>query len=365
MPSKLITRPQGNLVHDPFELGAAGMPYTTQADYLPIPAEAMGTLFDPGRLKKGYYTDEIGDGVYYVTSGAYDCMFVRTGSGVIVVDTPPLLGENLRNAIKDVTDEPVTHHVYTHWHTDHNGAAGMWGPKVKYIGHERTAEKLRRWPDPRWPVPTETFTKDTTLDVNGVKLELSYKGQNHCEGNTFVYAPKQKVLAAIDIISPGWSVFKHCDASENFRGWVEAHDQILEYDFKAIVAGHVNRWGTREDAIAAHEYIHDIVSFSQEALEQVGYEELYGRVGLSNVWCLWENYVNDLTNYVTKKTLEKVSSNGQIWAYRLAGADVMTKYHAYSIVEAMRLEWGRLGVFESDLLRATGQDPKEVGKELR
>jgi hypothetical protein len=43
----------------------------------------------------------------------------------------------------------------------------------------------------------------------------------------------------------------------------------------------------------------------------------------------------------------------------------MTKYHAYSIVEAMRLEWGRLGVFESDLLRATGQDPKEVGKELR
>jgi hypothetical protein len=75
--------------------------------------------------------------------------------------------------------------------------------------------------------------------------------------------------------------------------------------------------------------------------------------------------VNDLANHVTKKTLEKVSSNGQIWAYRLAGADVMTKYHAYSIVEAMRLEWGRLGVFESDLLRATGQDPKEVGRELR
>ena len=42
MPSKLITRSPGNLVQDPFELGAAGMPYTTQADYLPIPAEAMG-----------------------------------------------------------------------------------------------------------------------------------------------------------------------------------------------------------------------------------------------------------------------------------------------------------------------------------
>jgi glyoxylase-like metal-dependent hydrolase (beta-lactamase superfamily II) len=347
------------LIHDPFELGAAGMPYTTQADYLPIPAEAMGTLFHPERLKKGYHVEVVGDGVYYVTSGAYDAMFLCTGNGVIVVDTPPLLGENMRRAVKEVTDEPVTHFVYSHWHKDHTGSASIWGPNVKYIGHERTREKLVRWPDDNSPVPTETFTKDTTLDVNGVKLDLSYKGQNHCEGNIFIYAPQQKVLAAIDIISPGWSTFRHCDASENFRGWVEAHDQILEYDFTAIVAGHVNRWGTREDAIASREYIHDIVAFAQEALEQAAYRELIERIGYSNVWVLWENYLNDLTNYVTKKTLEKKSSNGQTWARRLAGADVMTKYHAYSIVEAMRLEWGVIGRMESELFIPKGRQEGE------
>ena len=66
---------------------------------------------------------------------------------------------------------------------------------------------------------TTTFETQTTLDVNGVKLELSYKGQNHCEGNICIYAPKQKVLAAIDIISPGWTPYKNCDASESFRGF--------------------------------------------------------------------------------------------------------------------------------------------------
>ncbi len=170
------------------------------------------------------------------------------------------------------------------------------------------------------------------------------------------YAPKQKVLAAIDIISPGWSAFKHCDASENIRGWVEAHDQILEYDFTAVVSGHVNRWGTREDAIASREYTNDIVAFSREALAQVSYQELVERIGFSNVWVLWENYFNEMTNYVTKKTLEKVSSNGQIWAQRLAGADVMTKYHAYSILEALRLEWGVMSKLESDMtLKARAQ----------
>ena len=57
-------------VDDPYQLGAAGMPYSTQADYRPIPAGATGTLFDPERLKKGYVRQEIGDGIHYVSSGA-------------------------------------------------------------------------------------------------------------------------------------------------------------------------------------------------------------------------------------------------------------------------------------------------------
>lgn len=340
--------PLGAPVYDPYELGAAGTPYSTQADYLPIPAGATGTLFDPERLRKGYVRQEIGDGIHYVTSGAYDAMFVQTGNGVIVVDTPPLLGENMRRAIAEVTKEPVTHFIYSHWHKDHTGASGIWGPKVKYIGHTTTRDHLLRWPDSS-PVPTETFETDTTLDVNGVRLELSYKGQNHCEGNIFIYAPKQKVLAAIDIISPGWTPFKNCDASESFRGWVEAHDQILEYDFNAIVAGHCNRWGTREDAITAREYTNDMVAFSREALEQCGYMDLLERIGFSNPWVLWDNYFNEMTNYATKKVLTKQSSNGQTWAQRLAGADVMTKYHVYCLIEAMRLEWGVLSRMESEI----------------
>ena len=148
--------PLGPHVHDPYQLGAAGMPYSTQADYRPIPAGATGTLFDPERLTKGYVRQEIGDGIHYVTSGAYDAMFVQTGNGVIVVDTPPLLGENMRRAITEVTNEPVTHFIYSHWHKDHTGASGLWGPNVTYIGHTTTRDHLLRWPDAS-PVPTETF----------------------------------------------------------------------------------------------------------------------------------------------------------------------------------------------------------------
>ena len=55
--------------HDPYELGAAGMTYTTHADNLPIPAGATGTLFDPERLKKGYVRQEIGLAPCFETNG--------------------------------------------------------------------------------------------------------------------------------------------------------------------------------------------------------------------------------------------------------------------------------------------------------
>jgi glyoxylase-like metal-dependent hydrolase (beta-lactamase superfamily II) len=335
---------------DRYGLGPAGMNYTANSDYRPIPADGYGTLFLPDRIRKGYHVEELNDGAFYVTQGAYDAMFVATGNGVVVVDTPPLLGENMLRAIREVTDEPVTHVIYSHWHADHIGGAGIYGPDVTYVAHDYTREMLERWPDlggnKPIPVPTHTFSTSETLDVNGVRLQLDYKGVNHAPGNIFIYASKQKALAAIDIISPGWSPFKACDASENIRGWAEAHDWILEYDFTAVVSGHVNRWGTREDAITSRDYTNDIIGFAKEALNEVDVADLVARIGFSNAWVLWENYFNDMTNYVTKQTLEKKTSNGQTWAERLAGADVMTKYHAYSILEALRLEWGLLSKFE-------------------
>src|SRR3546814_18759046 len=74
---------------------------------------------------------------------------------------------------------------------------------------------------------------DWTSDVCSSDL----KGANHCPGNIFIYAPAQKVLTKIDIVSPGTTPFFHCDASENISGYIDAHRQILEYDFDYLVGG--------------------------------------------------------------------------------------------------------------------------------
>ncbi|MBC7946712.1 MAG: MBL fold metallo-hydrolase, partial [Chitinophagaceae bacterium] len=235
----------------------------------------------------------------------------------------------------------------SHWHSDHIGAASMYGAKVEIIAHEITRELLARFPDPLRPLPTVTFKENLIVELGVEKLELSYKGANHCPGNIFIYAPKQKVLTKIDIVSPGSCTFMHCDASENISGWIEAHEQILEYDFDFLVGGHIVRWGTREDVLTSQEYFRDMQTYVEEALDRMcspeGAAEFFMTGPPEHYAVYTENWINSMVNYVTEKLIIKTTSNGQKWSDRLAGVTTNTKYHAYTLVESNRTERSHKG----------------------
>ena len=152
----------------------------------------------------GYLVEEIGDGLYWLTEGVYQTMFLTTGEGVIIIDAPPSIGENILKAVASVTDEPITHVIYSHTHSDHIGAAGLYPAGVAIIAHEATAAHLGAKKDANRPVPTQTFVDSLPLSVGSQTLQLDYLGVNHEPGNIFIYAPAQKVLMVVDIVFPGW-----------------------------------------------------------------------------------------------------------------------------------------------------------------
>jgi len=51
----------------------------------------------------------------------------------------------------------------------------------------------------------------------------------------------------VDIIWPGWVPFTQLGYAEDVPGYIQAHDDILAYDFDLLIAGHLNRPGTRQD----------------------------------------------------------------------------------------------------------------------
>ena len=51
-----------------------------------------------------YEFQEIKPGVYVVSAGGYNSMFLVTQEGVVVVDAPPAIGDKIFAAVSNVTD---------------------------------------------------------------------------------------------------------------------------------------------------------------------------------------------------------------------------------------------------------------------
>ena len=293
---------------------------------------------------KGYLVEEIGDGLYWVTEGAYQVMFLTTGEGVIVVDAPPTIGENILKAIAEVTDEPITHVIYSHSHADHIAAAGIYPSDATYIGHEDTASQLARANDPERafpygifvggssvPVPTVTFSDRYTLNVGNQTLELEYRGINDEPGNIFIYAPRQKVLMLVDVIFPGWVPFKELALAEDVPGFIQAHDEALSFEFDTFIGGHLTRLGTREDVEIQREYIMDVQANAAQALQTVDFFAVAQETGFENLWLLFDTYLERVAQTCNDLTAPQ-------WADRLGGAEVFTVGHCFKLAESLRID---------------------------
>jgi glyoxylase-like metal-dependent hydrolase (beta-lactamase superfamily II) len=333
----------------------------------PIPEGAKGPMIPP---EKGYLVEQIRGGLYWVTDGSYNTMFMVTNEGVVAVDAPPSIGANYLKAIAEVTDKPIKYVIYSHSHLDHIGAAASIFPEnATYIAHEKVAEKLRRahqelqaseavvagdnssavgnnnsqFPPAQLPaynvsqlppIPTETFAQNYTLQAGNQTLELSYYGNNHEEGNIFIYAPAQKTLMLVDIVFPGWVPFPYLALAEDVFGYIKAHDIALNnYDFDTLVGGHLTRLGTREDVEVQREFIRDLINASIKANSNVTFGEIIQKVGgpTNNVWAIFKTYLDTAAEQCTNEMLPK-------WQHRLGGAQEFMFSHCWTMEESLRID---------------------------
>ena len=293
-----------------------------------LPETAKGPQID---FSKGYLVEEIKDGLYWVTDGAYNTIFLTTGEGVIVVDAPPSIGENYLNAIAEVTEEPITHVIYSHTHIDHIGAASIFPDDAVIISQKNVALELEQRNDPNRPIPEVTFDDEYLLEVGNQSLELKYDGPMHEPGNIFIYAPQQKVLMVVDVIFPGWTPFKDLAMAQDVPAFLAAHDKILEYDFDTYVGGHLTRLGTTEDVKIQQEYFQDIEENAAIANQEVSFMEIGQEVGFENPWLVFQIYADTISQQCTDATVPD-------WIDRLGGVDLFTYDHCWKISESQRID---------------------------
>jgi glyoxylase-like metal-dependent hydrolase (beta-lactamase superfamily II) len=274
-----------------------------------------------------YELQEIKPGVYVVSAGGYNSMFLVTHEGVVVVDAPPAIGDKIFAAVSEVSDRPITHLIYSHAHKDHIGAANLF-QNVTRIAHNETARVLNERNDPNRPVPEMNFTREMNLPIGDQVLQLLYPGPYHQQGNIFVYLPEHKVLMAVDHVVPGGVPWKHLTNTPDVPALINSIDQTLALDFDVFVPGH-GQTGTKQDTLVQQEYVADLRENAMAAINEVNFTEATRGINGSNA--MTEAYFNALTN----SCANKIDSE---WQGKLQGVGVWTDEHCERMIISTRVD---------------------------
>lgn len=227
--------------------------------------------------------------------------FVVTAEGVVVVDAlgSPALAQELLQAIRSVTPQPVKQVIVTHYHADHiYGLQALKAAGATIVAHEQgrgylysdtaqlrlqaSRQELAPWidantqlvPADRWLSGPERFT------LGGVEFVVQPAGPAHTPEDLVVMLPQQGVLIAGDLVFRGRIPF--VGQADSAR-WVQALDRLIAFKPRFIVPGHGPMSASAEsDLMLTRDYlVHLRATMGEAARNLEPFEEAYAKADWS------------------------------------------------------------------------------------
>ncbi len=186
--------------------------------------------------------------------------FVVTAAGVLVFDAlgTPELGSALKQAIAQVTQQPIRRVVISHFHADHfYGLQSLMGPGVEVwangrgqatLGSEFTQSRLEQRRRDLAPYVNETTRlvgadrwidfkdgPDVAFTFGDVRFRLINVAGAHSDEDVMLFVENDRVLLAGDLYFSGRLPFV---GNADSKRWLAAMDAIAPLQPKVVIPGH-------------------------------------------------------------------------------------------------------------------------------
>jgi len=200
---------------------------------------------------------EVGDRVFTWRFEFFDQQIgvILGGRDVAVVDTrsTPAQAREIVAAVRELSSDPVSIVLNTHWHWDHTFGNHEFRP-ASIWGHARCVDRLRAEgqstiEEATWRVPAiaddvrqvvidppdRTFDEEATVAVGDRLVRLTYLGRGHTDTDIAIEVPDARVLFAGDLLEEG--------ATPSFGDsypleWPGTVERLLPLATGAVVPGH-------------------------------------------------------------------------------------------------------------------------------
>jgi len=224
--------------------------------------------------------------IYRFQNNFHVNMFVITGDGVVVTD--PINEEAaswLRAEIAKLTDEPITHLIYSHSHGDHASGGLGYGEVPNVIMQQNAPEDIDL------VEATERFSDQLSFTVGSKTFELTYLGPGHGSDMIAMVVQPEAVAFVVDVVSAKrlfYRDFPGADVDE----WIQQVRKVEALDFDILIGGH-GPVGIKKDVSNGIAYLEELraavvkglkAGQSVDELEQTILMEKYKTWGSYDQW---------------------------------------------------------------------------------
>lgn len=209
---------------------------------LPVTAQAQEATREITRI-----TDDI----YRFQNNFHVNMFVITDDGVVVTD--PINAEAaswLRAEIAKLSDQPITHLIYSHSHADHASGGVAYGEVETVIAQQNAPDDIDG------VVPTIRFDDSLKFSLGGKDIELTYLGPGHGNDLIAMVVRPDNVAFVVDAVSSK-RLFYRDFGGANVDHWIEQVKRIDALDFEVLIGGH-GPVGVKSDVTAGLVYLQEM-----------------------------------------------------------------------------------------------------------
>lgn len=206
-----------------------------------------------------------------VLEGSGGNIAVLTGrDGKLLVDAGITASRpRIMRALNALDDEPISHLINTHWHFDHtDGNTWLHGEGAVIIAQENTRKHLAAqqgvadWsftfpPTPAGGLPTEVFTNQKSMHINGTSLALDHFSAAHTDSDISVHFEEPNVLHVADTYWNGIYPFIDYSTGGSILGTNGATDKIISNTTQTtiIIPGHGYPVSNRAELVEYHDML--------------------------------------------------------------------------------------------------------------
>jgi hypothetical protein len=152
----------------------------------------------------------------------------------------------------------------------------------------------------------------------------------------------------VDVVYPGWVPFKNLGIVQDVPGYIAAHERALEYDFDTLMAGHVDRAGTRQDVEQSLRFVRDLQDTARRVSIGLPFRTYAASVTPRDQWALYDGYQRELVRRYVAELLPR-------WSPVLKGCDNYLPDDCWQMIEALSVDFSPKGEMLRDVINPSSR----------